>query len=303
MLLIVLLALVGLSAWLVYGATHPRSQPYLVTPEKFARLSDRGLKATEETWPNRDGTSARGWLVRGAEGAPSVLLLHRYGADRSWLLNLGVKLSEATDMTVLLPDLRGHGQNPPAPASSFGALEGEDAVAAIEFLRTLKTTQGRPLAGEPVGIYGVEMGAYAALQAAAKNASVRALVLDSVPDAPGDVLRAAVKAHTGFDNDALGFLAGLGTRLYFYGHYANRSACTVAESLGDRRALLLSGEDAGPLRLSTETLSKCFPAHANAEAHTDLPLTGIALASASPEQGELYDRRVIEFFDRTLRGN
>ncbi|HEU4593721.1 MAG TPA: hypothetical protein VFS10_01040 [Pyrinomonadaceae bacterium] len=302
-LLIVLLALVGLSAWLVYGATHPRSQPYLVTPEKFARLSDRGLTAKEETWPNHDGTTARGWLVRGVEGAPSVLLLHRYGADRSWLLNLGVKLSEATDMTVLLPDLRAHGENPPVPASSFGALEGEDAVAAIEFLRTLKTAQGRPLAGEPVGIYGVEMGAYAALQAASKNTGVRALVLDSVPDAPGDVLRAAVKAHTGFDNDALGFLAGLGTRLYFYGHYENRSACTIAETLSDRRALLLSGEDAGPLRLSTETLSKCFPAHANAETHTNLPLTGIALASASPEQGELYDRRVIEFFDRTLRGN
>ncbi len=302
-LLIVLVALVGLSAWLVYGATHPHSQPYLVTPEKFARLSDRGLKATEETWSNRDGTSARGWLVRGAEGSPCVLLLHRYGADRSWLLNLGVKLSEATDMTVLLPDLRGHGENPPAPTSSLGAQEGEDAVAAIEYLRSLKTTQGRPLAGERVGIYGVEMGAYAALQAARQDASVRALVLDSVPDTPQDILRAAVKAQTGFDNDALGLLAGLGTRIYLYGHFDNRAACTIAESLGDRRALLLSGEDAGPLRLSTESLSKCFPAHANAEAQTNLPLTGITLASASPEQGELYDRRVIEFFDRTLRGN
>jgi pimeloyl-ACP methyl ester carboxylesterase len=301
-LLVVLLALVGLSAWLVYGATHPRSQPYLVTPEKFVRLSDRGLKATEETWTNRDGTGARGWLVRGAEGSPSVLLLHRYGADRSWLLNLGVKLSEATNMTVLLPDLRGHGENPPAPASALGGQEGADAVAAVEFLRALKTPQGRPLAGERVGIYGVEMGAYAAIQAASKDSGVRALVLDSAPDAPQDVLRAALKAQTGFDNDALGLLAGLGTRLYFYDHFENRSACTVAESLGDRRVLLLSGEDAGPLRLSTESLAKCFPAHANAEAHTNLPLTGITLASASPEQGELYDRRVIEFFDRMLRG-
>lgn len=301
--LIVLLALVGLSTWLVYGATHPPPQPYLVTPEKFARLSDRGLTATEETWTNRDGTSARGWLVRGAEGSPTVLLLHRYGADRSWLLNLGVKLSEATNMTVLLPDMRGHGEKPLAPATSFGALEGEDAAAAVDFLRTLKTAQGKPLAGEAVGIYGVEMGAYAALQAARQHANVRALVLDSVPDTPNDVLRAAVKAHTSFDNDALALLAGLGTRLYFYGNFSSRTSCVVAESLGDRRTLLLSGDDAGPLRLSTETLSKCFPAHANAEAHTDLPLTGITLASASPEQGEVYDRRVIEFFDRTLRGN
>jgi pimeloyl-ACP methyl ester carboxylesterase len=167
----------------------------------------------------------------------------------------------------------------------------------------LKTPQGRPLAGERVGIYGVELGAYAALQAARQNANVRALVLDSVPDAPDEVLRAAIKAHTGFDNDALGLLAGLGMRAYLLGRFENRAACTVAETLGDRRVLLLSGEDAGPLRLSTETLVKCFPAHANAESQTNLPLTGITLASASPEQGELYDRRVIEFFDRTLRGN
>jgi pimeloyl-ACP methyl ester carboxylesterase len=302
-LLVVLLALVGLSGWMVYGATHPPPHPYLVTPEKFARLSDRGLKATEESWPNRDGTSARGWLVRGAEGAPSVLLLHRYGADRSWLLNLGVKLSEATNMTVLLPDLRGHGENPPVSTSSFGSLEGDDALAAVDFVRGLKTAQGKPLAGESVGIYGVEMGAYAALNAARQSANVRALVLDSVPDAPGEVLRAAVKSHTGFDNDALGLLAEAGTWLYFYGDFARRSACTLAESLSDRRVLLLSGDDAGSLRASTEVLAKCFPAHAVAEAHTDLPLTGITLASASPEQGELYDRRVIEFFDRTLRGN
>ncbi len=300
-ILIVLLALACLSAWLVYGAIHPHSQPYLVTPEKFMRLSDRGLKAEEVTWPNPDATTARGWLMRGAEGAPSVLLLHRYGADRSWLLNLGVKLSEATDMTVLLPDLRGHGENPPAATSALGAHEGADAVAAVEFLRTLKTPQGRPLAGERVGIYGVELGAYAALQAAKQNANVRAIVLDSVPGAPDEVLRAAVKAQTGFDNDALGLLAGLGMRLYLLGGFENRPACTVAETLGDRRALLLSGEDAGPLRLSTESIAKCFPAHANAEAQTNLPLTGITLASASPEQGEQYDRRVIEFFDRTLR--
>ena len=67
-ILVLALALVGLTVWLVYGATHPPRRAYLVTPEKFVQLSDRGLKATEETWSNRDGTSARGWLVRGAEG-------------------------------------------------------------------------------------------------------------------------------------------------------------------------------------------------------------------------------------------
>ena len=300
-ILIVVLAVAGLTVWLVYGATHPPRRAYLVTPEKFASLSDRGLKATEETWANRDGTRARGWLVRGAEGAPAVVLLHRYGADRSWHLNLGVKLNETTNMTVLLPDLRGHGENPPVLSTSFGTLEADDTLAALDFLRGLKTPQGHALVGDSVGLYGVELGAYSALAAARSDKSVRALALDSVPDDPDMILASAVKDRTGLDNGLLRLLARLGTRLYFSGHYKNDSACTVAESLGDRRVLLLSGDDAGPLRQTTETLVRCFSARSSVEAQTDLPSTGYTIASASPEEDEAYDRRVIEFFDRALR--
>ncbi len=300
-ILLVALAIVGLTVWLVYGATRPPQRAYLVTPEKFAHFSDRGLKSTEETWTNRDGTQARGWLVRGAEGSSAILLLHGYGADRSWLLNLGVKLNETTNMTVLLPDMRGHGQNPPVASSGFGTVEADDTLSALEFLRGLKTPQGRALVGDAVGLYGVEMGAYAALAAARQEKGVRAVVLDSVPDNPDQVLGSVVADHTGLDSGALKLLARLGTRLYFAGHYKNESACTIAESLGDRQALLLSGDDAGALKVSTETLARCFPSRSNVEAHTDLPLTGIKLASATPEQDEAYDRRVIEFFDRALR--
>lgn len=299
--LLAVLAVVGLTVWLVYGATRPPQRSYLVTPEKFAHLSDRGLKSTEETWTNRDGTQARGWLVRGAEGSPAVLLLHGYGADRSWLLNLGVKLNETTNMTVLLPDMRGHGPQPPVVSSGFGTAESEDVLAALDFTRGLKTPAGRALVGEPVGVYGVEMGAYAALAAARPDKSVRALILDSVPDDPDQVLDSVVADHTGLDNSVLKMLARLGTRLYFAGHYKNESACTVAESLGDRQILLLSGDDAGAFKVSTETLARCFASISKVETHTDLPLTGIKLASATPQQDEEYDRRVIEFFDRTLR--
>ena len=299
--LLLVVAVVGVTSWLVYSATRPPRRPYLVTPEKFARLSDRGLKATEETWGNRDGTRARGWLVRGAEGAPAVLLLHGYGADRSWLLNLGVKINETTNMTVLLPDMRGHGQEPPVSATAFGAAEGDDLLAALAYLRGLKTPQGRALAGGAVGVYGVEEGAYAALSAAQKDPGLRALALDSVPDGPDDVLATAVRDRTGMDNRLLHALARLGTRVYYAGRYKNTAACTMAEGLGDRQVLLLSGEGAGHLKHTTETLTKCFPARSNVEAHTDLPLTGITLASASPEQNEAYDRRLIDFFDRTLR--
>ncbi|MBV9923692.1 MAG: alpha/beta fold hydrolase [Acidobacteria bacterium] len=300
-LLLLALAVVGVTVWLVYSATRPPRRAYLVTPEQFLRLSDRGVRATEETWGNRDGTSARGWLLRGAEGAPAVLLLHGYGADRSWLLNLGVKINETTNMTVLLPDLRGHGQQPPVATSSFGWLESEDALAALEYLRGLKSPAGRALAGPALGVYGVEMGAYAALTAAKRDPAVRAVALDSVPDGPDDVLAGAVHEQTGLDNRLLQTFARLGTRVYFAGRYKADAACTLAEGLGDRQVLLLSGEGAGRLKQTTETLANCFAARANVETHTDLKLTGLALASASAEEDEAYDRRLIDFFDRTLR--
>jgi pimeloyl-ACP methyl ester carboxylesterase len=283
-------ALVGLSVWLVAGARRPPRQPYLVTPEKFNQLSDRGLSADEVYWNNRDGTPACGWLIRGEAGAPAVMLLHRFGADRSWLLNLGVKLNETTNMTVLLPDLRGHGENPPVGLTGFGVEDGADALAAVEFLRSLKSPQGGAQVGDKVGIYGVGLGA-----------AVKALALDSVPAAPDQVLREAVAKSAGFDNAFFRLLAGAGVRVYYAGHYENREACADAGAVGGARVLLLSGEDSGPLKASTERLVNCFPPTTKVTALTGLKVSGVTSVSASPAEGEAYDRRVIEFFDDALR--
>ncbi len=129
-----------------------------------------------------------GWLLRGSLNAPAIILLHRYGADRSWVLDLGVKINEATDFTVLMPDARGHGANPPVEKTSFGGCEADDVLAAIEFLRGLKIDDRNALVGKDFGVYGVELGALAALNAAAKDENIKALALDSVPLASGDFL-------------------------------------------------------------------------------------------------------------------
>src|SRR5882672_12441698 len=164
-LLILLVALVIALASIVRGITRPPRRSYLVTPEAFKVISGRALKVTDETWRNRDGTRARGWLLRGAEGAPAVILLHRYGGDRSLLFNLGIKINEATNSTILWPDLRGHGLNPPVNWTSFGTRESDDLLDAFDFLRTLKSDNKRKLVGDRLGVYGVELGGYSALKA------------------------------------------------------------------------------------------------------------------------------------------
>jgi pimeloyl-ACP methyl ester carboxylesterase len=277
---------------------------YLVTPESYGRLSTRGAKITEETWMNDDGTMARGWLLRGSENAPAVILLHRYGADRSYVLDLGIKLNEATNYTILMPDQRGHGANPQVKYTSFGGCEAEDATTAIAFLRGLKTKDERTLVGENIGFYGVEMGAIAALTAASKDENIKALVLDSTLLYSDELLGSAVEKRFPFASSVTSKIAGLGTYPYFYaGCYQKGSLCEAAKSVNDRQVLLLAGSDSQIFQNSATDLKRCFPTGTAVELKTDLNPSGFNLENASIEQSSVYDQRVIEFFSRVLGSN
>jgi len=297
--LVLFIAVAAVTVWIVQGITKPPRAAYLVTPQTFSRVTGPMLKANDVTWTNHDGTRARGWLIRGAEGAPPVILLHRYGADRSWLLNLAVKLNESTNFTVLWPDLRGHGEDPPVNRTLLGAVDGDDVTAAIDYLHTLKTPDGKPQVSRIVGVYGAELGAYAALDAAKRYPEIRALALDSVPGSPDDLVRAATSGHAGMNNILLQKLAGWGLKIYSLGKYQSTTSCDLARSLHDPKVLLLTGGTKDPWRASTVELAKCFSAPV--EIRMDLPVTGVSLPSATGEQEEAYDRPVIEFFNKALR--
>jgi len=304
-LFIVLVAMSIALASIVHSITRPPRRSFLVTPQGFAQISGtaRALKVTEENWRNRDGTLARGWLLRGAEGAPAVIFLHRYGGDRSLLFNLGMKVNEATNSTILWPDLRRHGLNPPVNWTSFGSQEGDDVLAALDFLRSLKGDGRTQFIGERVGIYGVELGAYAAISGASKDTKVQVLVLDSVPRDPDDLVKAAVRDDVRVNTSALLFPARIAIRVYFMGKYHSQSSCELAATFGTRQVLMLAGADDGYLRESTKSLERCFPNPSNLEVKTDLPLTGFTMPSATGEQGENYDRPVIDFFVKNLHDN
>ncbi len=299
--LVIVLAVVGALSFIVYCVSRPTKRPYVVTPDSFSRISGRAIKVTDETWTNDDGRRARGWLLKGAEGAPAVVLLHRYSGDRSWLFNLGVKLNETTNFTVLLPDMGGHGENPLTSWTSLGIGDGEDVLAALNYLRTLKSENQKTLVGESFGVYGVELGAYSALKAARAEPQIKVLVLDSVSRSPGELLNTAVANCVSIDNSFVQYFSRTAMKLYLMGKFDDTNACDFARSIRDQRVLLLSGAEAGKLREATATLQSCFPVQTSVETRTDLPLSGFSLPSATGEQGEAYDRVVIDFFDRNLR--
>ena len=302
-LLLIVVASVAGAVFLIFATSHPMNSQYLVTPDKYGLLSTRAAQVTEETWSNHDGSTARGWLLRGAENAPAIILLHKYEANRSYVLNLGVKLNESTNFTVLMPDLRGHGETPLVQNASFGGCEAEDASAAIEFLRNLKTTSQLSLVGKDMGIYGVEMGALVAVSAAAKDPSVKAIAVDSAPQSSDAILKDAVARRFPFASFATTRLAEVGTRFYYFdGCYQREPVCDTARRVENRNVLLLAGIDAQDLQDSTSKLNKCFAPSNKIETKLDLSPSGIGIINASMEQSEAYDQRLIDFFRESLGG-
>lgn len=300
--IILILAAIGSAIWLIHKAADAPKAAYLVTPDKYGLISTRGAQVTDETWTNRDNTQARGWLLRGQENAPAVILLHRYGTDRSWLLDFGVKINEATNFTILMPDQRGHGDTPHVRGTTFGGCESEDVAAAMDFLKSIKSGSGGQLIGKDFGVYGIELGALAGLKSAAKDENIKALVLDSVPLSSDEMMTSVIGKRFPFASSLTSKLAIYGTNLYYAsnGCYSHENLCETAKSLANRRILLLAGNDAPDFQNSTRGLQSCLPNSNQIESKLDLNVSGYSFKNAPISQSEIYERQVIEFFKKSL---
>lgn len=302
LLIILAAAAIGASMWLIHKAADTPKSAYLATPDKYGLINVRAAQVTDESWTNRDNTQSRGWLLRGSENAPAIILLHRYGTDRSWLLDLGVKISEATNFTVLMPDARGHGDTPHVRRTTFGGCEADDVAAAMDFLKSLKSNSGNQLIGKDFGVYGIELGALAGMTAATKNENIKALVLDSVPLSSDEMLTSVINKRFPFAGFATSKLAAYGTRIYYAGNgcYNHENLCESAKSLNNRQILLLAGNDAPDFQESTNKLQSCLPNSNRVEANPNLTVSGYSFKNAPIAQSEIYERQVIEFFKKTL---
>ena len=201
----------------------------------------------------------------------TIILAHRYGVDRSWFFNLGIKINEATGATILWPDLRGHGLNPSVSWTSFGSIEGDDIQAALDYLRTLKSVDGQTLVGDKVALYGVEMGGYAALRAAAHDAGIEILVLDSLPRDPEEVLQAAVRDDLEIDNSPIRFLTRTATRLTSLVALTILQRVNLRETERSKSPAVVRGRRGLSTRFNNRSRSM-LPNKANLEMRTDLPL-------------------------------
>jgi uncharacterized protein len=119
-----------------------------------------------------DGTHLAGWYIpaaRNAGAAATVVLAHGYAGNKSDMLEWAEPLH--TDYNLVLFDFRNHGQSG-AASTTVGVTEQRDLRAVIDWLETVK-------GAKRIGVLGVSMGGAAAVNEAATDDRVDALVLDS----------------------------------------------------------------------------------------------------------------------------
>ena len=131
-----------------------------------------------------DGTRIAGWYIPAANGSgatsATVVLAHADGANKSEMLPWADLLH--ADYNLVLFDFRNHGQSS-GRRTTMGVREAEDLRAVLDWLEEEK----RPAS---IGVLGVSMGGAAAINEAASDPRVDAVILDSTHATLANALQA-----------------------------------------------------------------------------------------------------------------
>jgi hypothetical protein len=127
------------------------------------------------------------WFFPGLRGAATIVLCHGYGSSRGELLTL-VSALQDHQYNVFVFDFTAHGKV--AGITTLGYRE------ADELRRAVDAVAGRSdVDPARVGLWGYNIGAYAALHEAENDKRVRALILDSVYDQPEQMVKVGVERN------------------------------------------------------------------------------------------------------------
>ena len=119
-----------------------------------------------------DGVRIAGWYIPAASAsaaAPTVVLAHPNGKTKSEMLSWAEPLHAAYNLVLF--DFRNHGQSS-GDITTLGVREMRDMQAVIDWLEQAKSPSS-------IAVLGVSMGGAAAIDAAADDERVSAIILDS----------------------------------------------------------------------------------------------------------------------------
>lgn len=177
----VALATAAIAGVLTYWIVKPQRTSSEISMASFPGRPDE----VDFTVTGLEPAGRKGWFFPGFRGAPTIILCHGYESSRGELLTL-VSALQDHQYNVFVFDFAAHGSN--AGTTTFGYKEADEVRAAIDVI-----ARRNDVDPSRFGLWGYNLGAYAALREAEKDPRVRALALDSVYDDPRQMVRIGVE--------------------------------------------------------------------------------------------------------------
>jgi hypothetical protein len=185
-----------LAAGFVAVGTHPAPPAVLLDP------NCQGCYFDSITFSSEDGTSLSGWMVPALDARrvinerdkilrshrPGIVLVHDYGQSPQQMLSL-VKPLHDEGMNVLVVSLRGSG-SARVTGETFGLKEAGDVAAAVDVLRHTPFVDANRIA-----VAGIGSGANATMIAAAKDPTIKALIVANPLKSCDEAIIARIAPH------------------------------------------------------------------------------------------------------------
>lgn len=230
--------------------------------------------------------SREGWFFPGLLHGPTIVLCHGYGSQRADILTLVTALQEH-QFNVFLFDFAGYGSVPGRTALGYG--ETGQLLAAIHGLQ-----QRDDIDRLRFGVWGTDLGAYAAVSAAGQEPRIEAVAVDSVYDQPSDFLTIQV-GHTGLGGLPLVRTFCLfGFRMLNYDYRTVPPARAMLARLQGIPKLFIESTDRPELDNETLRMFQIAPPPKDQLANS------MAYSEMSDEGRRTYEDHVVSFFLQNL---
>jgi len=268
---------------------HRRTVEYYRKHTALLHPSDLGLPNEEMVIKSPEGIELHSWLIK-APGTPRGTILHLHGVSECRIVGLPLaKRLHDRGYNVFLYDARRHGESG-GTFCTYGFYEKHDASRAITFL-----TERKDMQTGKIGVFGSSMGAAVAIQLAAFDKRV-----------------AAVVAESGFATLRTIFDDYQKRMIKLPWHYLRNIVIKRSEVLAHFKASAVS-----PLQAARDVHVPLFILHGTADdrikftyservyAQANEPkelwlIQGASHSNMAEVGGEEYYRRIIGFFDRAL---
>jgi pimeloyl-ACP methyl ester carboxylesterase len=235
----------AIAGFLVYRIVKPQRSSSEINMESFPGRPD-AVKFSVPGAGQREG-----WFFPGLLGAPTIVLCHGYGSSRGELLTL-VSALQDHQYNVFVFDFVAHGAN--AGITSFGYHEADEVRAAIDEL-----ARRNDVDPDHFGLWGYNLGAYAALREAENDKRVRALVLDSVYDSPEQMVKIGVEKEGLAGMPLMSRSAELGFGWINYKYHGQKPLTWKLDTLAGVPKLFIEAADDPELAGITQTMFKSAP--------------------------------------------